>query len=204
MIGIIKNFYGICIMSIGIMLFHAPPFYAQSPENQAGKQQQIQGIDKEAQTTAGKVISEKLERARQKYLKALTAIENDDTLSIPRLFEDAVQALNSLASYPGIESNEDFADLAQSIIDDYESYVQIIDSLPESSSAFMLRNKIYQEVEEIDPGSPAMSTLQFASSRVSGAPGVPGMTIPLDINECSKEHYVFVPRQGKEILQTMD
>lgn len=202
MIGIIKNFYGICIMSIGIMLFHAPPFYAQSPENQSGKQQQIQGIDKEAQTTAGKVISEKLERARQKYLKALTAIENDDTLSIPRLFEDAVQALNSLASYPGIESNEDFADLAQSIIDDYESYVQIIDSLPESSSAFMLRNKIYQEVEEIDPGSPAMSTLQFASSRVSGAPGVPGMTIPLDINEYVQKNITFLSQdKGKKFFK---
>lgn len=189
-------------MSIGIMLFHAPPTFAQQPGSQSGKQQQITDIGNESQNTASKVISEKLEKARQKYLKALTAIENDDTLSIPRLFEDAVQALNSLASYPGIESNEDFADLAQSIIDDYESYVQIIDSLPESSSAFMLRNKIYQEVEEIDPGSPSMSTLQFASSRVSGAPGVPGMTIPLDINEHVQKNITFLSQdKGKKFFK---
>jgi len=202
MIGIIKHFYGFCIVSIGIMLFHAQPSFAQGTGNQAGKQQQTPSIGIEAQSTAGKVISEKLERARQKYLKALTAIENDDTLSIPRLFEDAVQALNSLASYPGIESNEDFADLAQSIIDDYESYVQIIDSLPESSSAFMLRNKIYQEVEEIDPSSPAMSTLQFTSLRVSGAPGVPGMTIPLDMNEYVQKNITFLSQdKGKKFFK---
>lgn len=182
MVGIIKHIYGLCILSLCMMLFHAPPVLAQKSQ-QSQSTQQVLKSEGDQKNAADFVISQKLEKARQKYLKALTAIENDDTLSIPRLFEDAVQALNSLASYPGIESNDDFADLAQSIIDDYESYVQIIDSLPESSSAFMLRNKIYQEVEEIDPNSPAMSTLQFASSRVSGAPGIPGMTIPLEINE---------------------
>lgn len=202
MIGIIKKFLGICIMSLGIMLFHAPPTQGQVSVGQSGKSQQSSEVGNEPKSTASKVISEKLEKARQKYLKALTAIENDDTLSIPRLFEDAVQALNSLASYPGIESNEDFADLAQSIIDDYESYVQIIDSLPESSSAFMLRNKIYQEVEEIDPASPSMSTSQYASSRVSGAPGVPGMTIPLEINEHVQKNIAFLSQdKGRKFFK---
>lgn len=203
MIGIIKSCYGICIVSIGIMLFHAPPASSQTViGGQNGKTQQVPEVGNEPKNTASKVISEKLEKARQKYLKALTAIENDDTLSIPRLFEDAVQALNSLASYPGIESNEDFADLAQSIIDDYESYVQIIDSLPESSSAFMLRNKIYQEVEDIDPASPSMSTMQFTSTRVSGAPGVPGMTIPLDINEYVQKNITFLSQdKGRKFFK---
>jgi membrane-bound lytic murein transglycosylase D len=184
-----------------MILFHAPPVLAQKSQQTQSTQQVLksEGDDKNA---ADFVISQKLEKARQKYLKALTAIENDDTLSIPRLFEDAVQALNSLASYPGIESNDDFADLAQSIIDDYESYVQIIDSLPESSSAFMLRNKIYQEVEEIDPNSPAMSTLQFASSRVSGAPGIPGMTIPLEINEYVQKNITFLSQdKGRKFFK---
>ena len=201
MVGIIKHIYGLCILSLCMILFHAPPVLAQKSQQTQSTQQVLksEGDDKNA---ADFVISQKLEKARQKYLKALTAIENDDTLSIPRLFEDAVQALNSLASYPGIESNDDFADLAQSIIDDYESYVQIIDSLPESSSAFMLRNKIYQEVEEIDPNSPAMSTLQFASSRVSGAPGIPGMTIPLEINEYVQKNITFLSQdKGRKFFK---
>jgi membrane-bound lytic murein transglycosylase D len=184
-----------------MILFHAPPVLAQKSQ-QSQSTQQVLKSEGDQKNAADFVISQKLEKARQKYLKALTAIENDDTLSIPRLFEDAVQALNSLASYPGIESNDDFADLAQSIIDDYESYVQIIDSLPESSSAFMLRNKIYQEVEEIDPNSPAMSTLQFASSRVSGAPGIPGMTIPLEINEYVQKNITFLSQdKGRKFFK---
>ena len=141
MVGFIKHIYGLCILSLCMMLFHAPPILAQKSQPSQSTKQVLKS-EGDQKNTADLVIFQKLEKARQKYLKALTAIENDDTLSIPRLFEDAVQALNSLASYPGIESNDDFADLAQSIIDDYESYVQIIDSLPESSSAFMLRNKI--------------------------------------------------------------
>jgi len=200
MIGIIRSINGLCILSIGMMLFHAPPMLAQKSQQQTT--QQVIKSDGDQKNAADYVISQKLEKARQKYLKALTAIENDDTLSIPRLFEDAVQALNSLASYPGIESNDDFADLAQSIIDDYESYVQIIDSLPESSSAFMLRNKIYQEVEDIDPNSPTMSTLQFASTRVSGAPGIPGMTIPLEINEHVQKNITFLTQdKGRKFFK---
>ena len=201
MVGIIKHIYGLCILSLCMILFHAPPVLAQKSQ-QSQSTQQVLKSEGDQKNAADFVISQKLEKARQKYLKALTAIENDDTLSIPRLFEDAVQALNSLASYPGIESNDDFADLAQSIIDDYESYVQIIDSLPESSSAFMLRNKIYQEVEEIDPNSPAMSTLQFASSRVSGAPGIPGMTIPLEINEYVQKNITFLSQdKGRKFFK---
>lgn len=201
MVGIIKHIYGLCILSLCMILFHAPPVLAQKSQ-QTQSTQQVLKSEGDQKNAADFVISQKLEKARQKYLKALTAIENDDTLSIPRLFEDAVQALNSLASYPGIESNDDFADLAQSIIDDYESYVQIIDSLPESSSAFMLRNKIYQEVEEIDPNSPAMSTLQFASSRVSGAPGIPGMTIPLEINEYVQKNITFLSQdKGRKFFK---
>lgn len=201
MIGIIRHFYGICIVSLGIIVFHVQPTFAQKSQKSQTTQTAVQS-DSDQKNAADYFIAQKLEKARQKYLKALTAIENDDTLSIPRLFEDAVQALNSLASYPGIESNDDFADLAQSIIDDYESYVQIIDSLPESSSAFMLRNKIYQEVEEIDPNSPAMSTLQFASSRVSGAPGIPGMTIPLEINEHVQKNITFLSQdKGRKFFK---
>lgn len=201
MVGIIKHIYGLCILSLCMMLFHAPPILAQKSQPSQSTKQVLKS-EGDQKNTADLVIFQKLEKARQKYLKALTAIENDDTLSIPRLFEDAVQALNSLASYPGIESNDDFADLAQSIIDDYESYVQIIDSLPESSSAFMLRNKIYQEVEEIDPNSPAMSTLQFASSRVSGAPGIPGLTIPLEINEYVQKNITFLSQdKGRKFFK---
>jgi hypothetical protein len=80
-------------------------------------------------STAGEwdeVVIEKLEIARKRYLTALTAIENKDTAKAAKLFERALDILNDLASYPRIEENSDFTDLAQSIIEDYENYIQNI------------------------------------------------------------------------------
>lgn len=144
-------------------------------------------------------IAQKLERARQKYLRALSAIENDDTLSVPRLFEEAVQALNSLASYPGIDQNEDFTDLAQSIIEDYESYVQSIDSLSETSSAFMLRQKIYQEVEDIDTVEQESTTTLV---RVPYPLSLPSVTIPIEVNEHVEKNLTFLTQdRGRKFFR---
>ena len=186
------------IISIAITIvlgFSYIPLYAQQSANPTTKETiQNQSSVHTADSTniiqpQNYFIAQKLERARQKYLRALSAIENDDTLSVPRLFEEAVQALNSLASYPGIDQNEDFTDLAQSIIEDYESYVQSIDSLSETSSAFMLRQKIYQEVEDID-------TLEQESSttivRVPYPLSLPSVTIPLEVNEHVEKNLTFL------------
>ncbi|MES2766240.1 MAG: LysM peptidoglycan-binding domain-containing protein [Bacteroidota bacterium] len=94
-----------------------------------------------------RVITLKLEQARRKYLKALGFVDKGDTTQAAKLFEQAMGVLNELASEPGIENNEDYTDLAQSIIEDYESYIQSIDNLDEKSSLFVLRDKLFLEVE---------------------------------------------------------
>lgn len=186
------------IISIAITIvlgFSYIPIYAQQSANPITNETiQYQSSTNQVDSTnsiqpQNYFIAQKLERARQKYLRALSAIENDDTLSVPRLFEEAVQALNSLASYPGIDQNEDFTDLAQSIIEDYESYVQSIDSLSETSSAFMLRQKIYQEVEDIATVEQESTTTIV---RVPYPLSLPSVTIPLEVNEYVEKNLTFL------------
>ncbi|MBX7154721.1 MAG: LysM peptidoglycan-binding domain-containing protein [Bacteriodetes bacterium] len=93
-------------------------------------------------------INQKLEESRQYYLRGLSQIERGDTTKAAKLFESAIDILNELASTPGIERNEDYSDLAQSILEDYESYVRSIDNLDENSSMFILREKIFQEMDQ--------------------------------------------------------
>lgn len=93
------------------------------------------------------VIIDKIEIARKRYLSALSAIESKDTLKAAKLFERALDMLNDLASFPRIEENADFAELAQTIIDDYESYIKDIDALDENSSVFILRDKVFEQVD---------------------------------------------------------
>lgn len=60
-------------------------------------------------------------------------MQKGDTTNAARFFEHSIEILNKLASYPGIEQNEDFTELAQSIIDDYETYIKSIDELGENT-----------------------------------------------------------------------
>lgn len=90
-------------------------------------------------------VNETLEFSKQKYLRGLTYLEQNDTLSTAKFFEEALTALNELVTYSGITLNEDFIDLAQTIVEDYETYIQRIDLLPSNSSVVILRNFLFQE-----------------------------------------------------------
>ena len=93
-------------------------------------------------------INETLEFSKQKYLRGLTYLEQNDTLSTAKFFEEALSALNELVTYSGITLNEDFIDLSQTIVEDYETYIQRIDLLPTNSSVVTLRNFLFQEASD--------------------------------------------------------
>lgn len=96
-----------------------------------------------------KAIAKILDRSKQKYLQALKLIQKKDTINAARFFEHAIDILNKAASYQGIENNEEYSELAQSIIDDYETYIKSIDELDEKTSMVLVRDKLFQEFEKI-------------------------------------------------------
>lgn len=146
-------------------------------------------------------IAEQLERARQRYLKALSLIEEKDTLAAARQFESAIVILNQLASFPKIEDNQDFTDLAQSVIEDYESYVSSIDDLDENSSAFILREKLFEEVEsytrsgKVDAKRPPTEPSTIAEA-------LPPTTIPLVMNDAVDKSVRFLSEnKGRKFMK---
>ncbi len=144
---------------------------------------------------SGEEISGKFAIIRQKYLKALGLIERGDTLGATRLFDQAIVNMNELASYPGIESNDNFADLAVSLIEDYESYIQNIDNLSETSDAFILRDKLFKEIDSYSrTHKPSISSVkpQYPIYKPQPGAGVPALTIPLDINESVEKSVAFL------------
>lgn len=142
-------------------------------------------------------ISQKLEKARQKYLRALALIEKQDTTGATSQFDAAIDILHSLVSYPNVEQNEDFTDLAQSIIEDYESYIQNIDNLSESSSAFILREKLFAEVDAYSRDSrPEVTTIKtYPSVKFPVTSTLPSLTIPLVNNESVEKSVAFLTQE---------
>ncbi len=126
-------------------------------------------------------INQRLEEARQYYLRGLSSIEHNDTAKATRYFDSAIDELNKLASTPGIEQNEDYTDLAQSIIEDYESYIRSIDNVGENSPLFILREKIFQEVERSPSKASIFPLAKPVEQPTKGGPLM--TTIPLTQNE---------------------
>lgn len=133
-----------------------PSFLASIPDSARQRPvfpDEFSDLDEET-STAGEwdpEVTSNLERARKRYLKALSLVEQRDTAAAAVQFESAIALLNDLASYPRIEENVDFTDLVQAVIEDYESYVQNIDNLDENSSVFVLRERLFEEVEASRP-----------------------------------------------------
>lgn len=132
------------------------------------------------------VVVDKIEIARKRYLAALSAIESKDTVKAAKLFERALDMLNDLASFPRIEENADFAELAQTIIEDYENYIKSIDALDENSSIFILRDKVFEQVD-----APTTAGLVPTSVLPAGV-SIPATSIPLSINPFVEKNISFM------------
>jgi membrane-bound lytic murein transglycosylase D len=146
-----------------------------------------------------------LEKSRQKYLQALILIEKGDTVNASKYFEDAIAILNHLVNYPGIEQNEDFTDLAQSIIDDYESFIQNVNDLSPNSSLFIMRDKIFQEVDKAKPVKTNIQSME-KKPEVAKDEKIPQtiFTIPLVDNEFVQKSIQFLmSEKGKKFFNNV-
>lgn len=94
-------------------------------------------------------IRKKLEEARRHYLLAMRSSEQGKATIASEHFESAIAILNDLVTYPNIDSNPEFVKLSESLIRDYEEQITSLDSLDANSSFFVLRDKIFQEIETI-------------------------------------------------------
>ena len=147
--------------------------------------------------TKDKTILKTLEKARQKYLQALILIDKKDTVNAVKYFEGAINVLNQLVSYPGIESNPDFTDLAQTIIEDYESNITSIDNLDENSSLFIFRDKVFQEIDIADsPKKTKIQSIDFnkQDSVTTENKKTEEYQIPLDDNQYVQKSIEFLTK----------
>lgn len=141
-------------------------------------------------------VTSRLERARLRYLKALSLVEQKDTIAAAEQFEAAISQLNDLASYPNIEENIDFTDLVQAVIEDYEAYVQNIDNLDVNSSVFILRQRLF---EEVDAQRPTVETIVVPKPEPPST--IPNTTIPLTYNEYVQKNINFLTTRGRRFMK---
>lgn len=142
------------------------------------------------------LIVERLEEARKRYVDALKYQENGDTLRAQQEFENAIQIINELSSIPEIELNQDFIELSQSIVDDYEKYIDKIDELSPYASLYAFLEKLNQAIESAD-------TTALADSLINQIPhDVEYSTqVPLPLNEYVERAMAFFMGRGRHHIE---
>ena len=145
-------------------------------------------LDDHKEAIDSAVVEERLEAARQEWLRALAAEQRKDKNEVVRRFEGAIDILNRLVYFPNVNENKDFQELTKSVIEDYEKFVSKIDVLPPSASIFALRQKFNEEMSKMDIRNiPIPKTSDLARTQV-----------PLTINpEVEKTIAYFMQGNGR-------
>ncbi|MCK5742748.1 MAG: lytic transglycosylase domain-containing protein, partial [Chlorobi bacterium] len=139
------------------------------------------------------VLRTTLERARQKYLQALILVQRDDRETAVEYFENSIEIINQLVAYPDIDKNSNFTDLAQSIIEDYDNFLEITDLRPESS-LFMVRRKLFSEIDKVDDSDfPNIKTLRLRRDTAA----IAGIITPPSIIETE----IVIPMENNKYVQ---
>ena len=124
----------------------------------------------DAQITAGNidphVFQERVDAARQEWLRALVAQQKNEKTEVVKHFESAIDILNRLITYPGIDSNKDFQDVSKNVIGDYEKYVTKIDSLPSNASIFAFREKFNQEMAKMNITNVPLPRIDLSKTQI--------------------------------------
>ncbi len=141
-------------------------------------------------------IAQRMEIARQFYLSALEYQENGDTVRSQMEFENAIQILNELSDYPEIETNKDFVELSESIVEDYEKYIDKIDQLSPYASLFALREKLNQQIEEQDTSAAADSVRSYLPINLHF-----NTQVPLEVNEYVERALTFFLGRGRHHME---
>ncbi len=95
------------------------------------------------------IVAEMLEQARQHYVKALAKQENGNPTEVVNGYESSLRIINNLSYYPGIDQNEAYTELENSIIEDYKKYVDGLTELPADVSFAALEEWLGKTMPEL-------------------------------------------------------
>lgn len=136
-----------------------------------------------------KIIKSSLENSRRKYLTALIYIQKKDSVKSAEFFSQSLDELNKIASYPGIEFNEDFIELSNAIIEDFEYYITDFAKLDADAPLFIIRDRMISDLESNQAMTGVelldLPEVEFAGDIDSKLPflGPDSLLIPMDMNE---------------------
>lgn len=141
------------------------------------------------------VVSEQLEQARQSYTIALQKQSLNSTLEAITYYENALKTITSLSYYPSIDSNSAYDELAASIWEDYQKYIENLSEIPTNVSLGAYEEWIAKTNPQVDEVIETMDPSSSPSTRVD----IPA-EIALETNAIVDKWMEFYTGRGKKFL----
>lgn len=164
--------------------------------NSCGANKEVTKITKDEtkpiNPSKGEIVSELLEQARQYYVVALSKQEINSVNEAINNYESALRLINNLSYYPGIEGNDAYNDLSNSIIEDYKSYISNLSDLPADVSIAALEEWLGKSSSEIEL---TLKDVQSVENKI-----VIPADIPLEVNSMVEQWIEYFTGRGRKYV----
>jgi len=161
---------------------------ATSETRQLANQETLTEVD------AYSVVSEMLENARQDYVNALYQQKLGFKSESLDHYEQALTIINKLSYFPDIEENESFLELENSIVEDYQGYVNSLDELPENASNSALEEWLSKKIPEIDIADDSLNNKDVVTNIIRIG------DFPLEVNQYVEQYLEYFTGKGSKYI----
>lgn len=137
------------------------------------------------------IINEQLEDARQLYLMALTNKDLKNTEKTIAYFDSSLAIINDLSYYPDIEENEAYNELENSIVEDYQAYINGLKKLPKDVPTFALEEWMNNNIPDIELPDEEIKEENAKNTIIVG-------DFPLEVNRYVEKYIEYFTGRGRQ------
>lgn len=160
--------------------------------------------EKDDAPRSNEIILNKLKNSERYYKQALRFVEKKDVSSAQKCFNEAIRILWDLEGYPGIDENDSYNILVQSIIDDYENFIKDIDDFDADSPFFLIRCKITKEIENIRPAPvPVVNSLALKKDTTDTEDSLRAAGVMAEDKHVLAQNIEVIPLEDNSSVQSM-
>ncbi len=142
------------------------------------------------------VVNQMLESARKDYVNALYQQKLGFKVEALNYYESALSTINRLSYYQDIEDNAAYSELENSIVEDYQKYVETLDELPQNASISALEEWMNKKIPDIpmDDDTTKVDTEKSTTVVVGD--------FPLEVNRYVEQYIEYFTGKGRHYIES--
>ncbi|PIQ08693.1 MAG: hypothetical protein COW71_10210 [Ignavibacteriales bacterium CG18_big_fil_WC_8_21_14_2_50_31_20] len=144
------------------------------------------------------LINNLMEEVRLKHIDAMANKSLGYNAETILAFEEAMSKINRLSYFPNMENNDTYNELENSIVEDYQNFIESLDSIPEGMSISAFDEWSNNQIPEFDPDE--LTTEQDSTNSIVSNLIVVG-EFPLEVNRYVEQYIEYFTGRGRNTMQ---